>query len=143
MRCFIINVTIFCLALGLISYMSVDKIQNQSRNEKINQEENIITEPKLYGKIGNAHIEIAAESAKSSDNKVFLEEISATIYGENQDILWNLSTKSGIFDLQSKALFINQKLLLRSNKFNLESTSCEITLDSDSVVFYKPKVEIL
>lgn len=128
-------------ALGLAIYISIDK--NQSQNVNINQGENIITEPKLYGKIGNTHIEITAGSGKSIDTQVLLEEISGTIYSKNQKILGNFSTKSGIFDVQSKVLFINQKLFLKSEKFNLESTSCKITLDSNSVIFYKPQVEIL
>lgn len=129
------------LTLGLVIHISIDK--NQSQDVNVNLQENFISEPQLYGKIGNTNIEIGAKSGKNIDTRVFLEEISGVIYSKNQKILGSLSTKSCIFDIQTKILFINQKLFLRSEEFNLESTSCEITLDGNAVVFYKPKVEIL
>ena len=54
-----------------------------------------------------------------------------------------LITQDGIFNIKSKILSMNQKLLLKSEKFTLESTSCDIRINDNLVVFYKPKIEIL
>ncbi len=128
------------IILGLVIFISLDK---QPQIISINHMENFVTEPKVYGKLGDIYIEISGKIARNSDNKVFVEGISTKLYGENQVVLGNLSASSGIFDIQSKIFFIKKKLLINSEKFKLESQSCKLYLDSNLVVFYKPKLEIL
>ncbi len=137
------NILFLFIILGIGLYMSSDKINSQSKDVKLSRLESLVSEPKLYGKLCQLHIEISAKSAKNTDNKVFLEEISARLYGDNESILAYFTTQDGIFNIKSKVLLINQKLLLNSEKFKLESESCDISIDDNLIIFYKPKIEIL
>lgn len=129
------------LLLCIGTYLSFNRVDDQKNT--VDHNHNMIIEPKLYSKVGENYIEISATNGQNNEYKVILNQISAILYQDDQNILANLTTPLGIFDIQSQILMINQGLSVKSNKFNLESASCTIKLNSHSIVFYKPKVEIL
>ena len=137
------NIFMIILILGTVIYISLNQVHTLPKHTNYNQLENSIIEPKLYAKLGTVDIEISAKSATNEENKVILNEISATIYQKDHNILANLKTQIGIFDMQTKILMINQGLSVQNEKFHIESASCAIKINDHSIVFYKPTIEIL
>jgi hypothetical protein len=132
---------ILIIILGIALYMSFNQGEISSENIDQMHLENSIIEPKLYAKLDIGNIEISAKSARNDLNKVTLNEISVKLYQHNQAILADLTAQIGVFDIESKVLTINQGLSVRSEKLHIESASCK--MNNNSIVFYKPKVEIL
>jgi len=134
------------LILSIVGYVSLNRSDNKSQSDMDidqNHSQNIIIEPSLYSKLGTNHIEISAKQAINDKYKIILDKISAKLYQEHDKILARLIAPTGVVDIESKILIIDQGLLVQSDKFSRASESCMIIMNDNAVVFYKPKVEIL
>ena len=136
---YILSILVFCIS----GYVVVNTFDDKTIDAQQDSLNNIIIAPKLYCQLGVNNIEISAINTSNNQYKVTLNQILAKLYQDNDNVLAELIAPSGIFDIKSKILTINEGLLIQSNKFNIKSESCIIHIDDNLVVFYKPKVEIL
>lgn len=136
-------VNMLLIILFLVIAFSFAGLKTEEQRVKFKHLENFITEPKLYGKLGDMYMEISAKSGNKRDGDLLLKDILGKLYGENNNLLISLTSGSAIFDIESKVLTVNQELSVESQNFNLKSLWCQLKLDSNSVVFYKPKIEVL
>jgi hypothetical protein len=120
-----------------------NKEEIKEENIGLSQIENFIREPKLYGRLGEIYIEIAAADGNKIDNNIELRQIEANLYREKQQLLIKLSTNSGIFHINSNRLTIDKPLVVEGKNFTLKAMSCEMEIDSGLALFKKVTIDIV
>jgi hypothetical protein len=130
------------MTIGILIF-TFDKGKIEEKNVELKQLENVIEEPKFYGKLGEIYIEISATSGSKRDDNINLTGILANLYGKDNELLMNLLTNDGTFDSAAKTLTIDEELIAKGRNFKLKAESCRFKIDGNIAVFHKPTIEFL